>query len=200
MNLRVSGKHMEIGDSFRGKIEERIRQALEKYFDGGYSGQVTVEKTRVGYATDCLVRLDTGVELHTRGEAHEPVFSFDVAADRLEKRLRRYKRRLRDHTADFRGDGLGPAESLAYRILGNPDEEFEEELPEDYAPAIVAETTLALDTMSVAAAVIELDKKDHPVFVFRNAGNGEVNIVYRRPDGNIGWIDPSQVARRSGAQ
>ncbi len=199
MNLRVSGKHMEVGDAFRGKIEERVRQAVEKYFDGGYSGQVTVEKTRAGFATDCLIRLDTGISLHTRGEAQEPVFSFDAAADRLEKRLRRYKRRLRDHTADLR-NGRGASESVAYRIVGGMGEDVEEEVPQDYSPAIVAETTLPVETMSVATAVIELDTKDHPVFVFRNAGNGEVNIVYRRPDGNIGWIDPSEVARKAGEQ
>ena len=71
-------------------------------------------------------------------------------------------------------------------------------MPEDYAPAIVAESTMTLKTMSVASAVIELDTKDSPVFVFRNAGNDHVNIVYRRPDGNIGWIDPSAATTANG--
>lgn len=193
MNLRVSGKHMEIGDSFRMRIEDRIGDAVDKYFDGGFSGHVTVEKSGSGYAADCLVRLDTGITLQASGRAQEPINAFDVAAERIEKRLRRYKRRLKAHNAENRV----PALDVAYTVMEGIGDEVDEEVPEDYAPAVVAETTMALNTMSVASAVIELDTKDNPVFVFRNAANGEVNVVYRRADGNIGWIDPSQVARKS---
>ena len=193
MNLRVSGKHMEIGDSFRMRIEDRIGDAVDKYFDGGFSGHVTVEKSGSGYAADCLVRLDTGITLQASGRAQEPINAFDVAAERIEKRLRRYKRRLKAHNVENRV----PALDIAYTVMEGIGDEVDEEVPEDYAPAVVAETTMALNTMSVASAVIELDTKDNPVFVFRNAANGEVNVVYRRADGNIGWIDPSQVARKS---
>jgi ribosomal subunit interface protein len=188
MSLRISGKHMEIGDAFRIRIEERIREAVEKYFDGGFAGHVTVIKSGSRYSCDCVVHLDSGIALQATGDAQEPVLSFDAAAERIEKRLRRYKRRLKSHYAGANGGG---ATDIAYAIMAPVSEDEDDDLPEDYSPAIVAESTLVLKTMSVASAVIELDTKESPVFVFRNAGNDHVNIVYRRPDGNIGWIDPS---------
>jgi ribosomal subunit interface protein len=187
MILRISGKHMDIGDAFRTRIEGRIGEAIDKYFDGGFSGHVTVVKSGSRFSADCMIRLDTGIALQAAGEAQEPTAAFDAAAERFEKRLRRYKRRLKSHNP---GVANGNVTDIAYTVMA-PLADDEEELPEDYAPAIVAESTVALKTMSVASAVIELDTKDSPVFVFRNAGNEQVNIVYRRPDGNIGWIDPS---------
>jgi ribosomal subunit interface protein len=190
MNLRISGKHMDIGDAFRAKIEGRIEDAVKKYFDGGYGGSVTVEKSGSRFSADCLVHLDTGISLQATGQAQDPQFAFDAAAERVEKRLRRYKRRLKTHPVS------SPASEwidLDYRVVA-PVAEEDEEVPVDYAPAVVAESTVALKTMSVADAVIELDTKDSPVVVFRNAGNSHVNLVYRRPDGNIGWIDTSSAA------
>lgn len=178
---------MDIGDAFRTRIEGRIGEAIDKYFDGGFSGHVTVVKSTSRFSADCMIRLDTGISLQAAGEALEPTAAFDAAAERLEKRLRRYKRRLKSHNP---GLANGVAIDIAYTVMA-PLADDEEDLSEDFAPAIVAELTLALKTMSVASAVIELDTKDSPVVVFRNAGNEQVNIVYRRPDGNIGWIDPS---------
>ncbi|MBE0693322.1 MAG: ribosome-associated translation inhibitor RaiA [Aquamicrobium sp.] len=189
MSLRISGKHMEIGDAFRSKIEGRIDEAVGKYFDGGYGGSVTVEKSGSRFSADCLVHLDTGISLQAAGQAQDPQLAFDAAAERIEKRLRRYKRRLKAHPVSTATDWI----DLDYRVVA-PVAEEDEEVPEDYAPAIVAESTVALKTMSVASAVIELDTKDSPVFVFRNAGNEHVNVVYRRADGNIGWIDTSSAA------
>ncbi len=191
MTLRVSGKHMEIGDSFRAAIESRIGDAVDKYFDGGFSGHVTVEKSGSRFSADCLVRLDTGITLQAAGKGQRPEGAFDAAAERVETRLRRYKRRLKSHNNESRI----PATDIAYTIMAGMENE-EEEVPEDYAPAIIAESSMSLETMSVASAVVELDTKDAPVFVFRSAANGEVNIVYRRPDGNIGWIDPSAAATK----
>jgi ribosomal subunit interface protein len=193
MNLRISGKHMEIGDSFRSKIEGRVSDAVTKYFDGGYAGHVNVEKSGSRFTADCLVRLDTGISLQATGQAQDPQFAFDAAAERIEKRLRRYKRRLKSHTPAGNG---AQAIDLDYRIMA-PVADEDDEVPEDYAPAVVAESTVALETMSVASAVIELDTKDSPVFVFRNAGNDHVNVVYRRQDGNIGWIDTASAARKA---
>ncbi len=187
MSLRISGKHMEIGDAFRTRIENRIRDAIDKYFDGGFSGRVTVEKAGSRFTADCSIHIDTGMVLQATGQAQDPQLAFDAAAERIEKRLRRYKRRLKSH---YPGNTGASTIDMAYRVM-SPVAEEEEEVPEDYAPAVVAESTLALQTLSVASAVIELDTKDTPVVVFRNAGTDTVNIVYRRPDGNIGWIDPS---------
>jgi ribosomal subunit interface protein len=187
MTLRISGKHMDIGDAFRTRITDRIGEAIGKYFDRGFAGHVTVVKSGSRYTADCMIRLDSGTALQATGDAQEPTAAFEAAADRLETRLRRYKRRLKSHAS---GAGNGAATDIAYTVMA-PLADDDEEIPENYTPAIVAESTMALKTMSVASAVIELDTKDSPVFVFRNAGNDHLNIVYRRPDGNIGWIDPS---------
>lgn len=187
MSLRISGKHMEIGDAFKIRIEDRIEDALTKYFDKGAQGHVTVEKSGNRFTADCVIHLDTGTMLQASGDGQDPDASFDSAAERLEKRLRRYKRRLKNHHTQ---EAAARTENYAYKVLEALPEDDEEDLPEDYAPVIVAETQMKLTTLPVASAVLQLDLQDNPVYVFRNAGSGDVNLVYRRPDGNIGWIDP----------
>jgi ribosomal subunit interface protein len=177
---------MDIGDAFRTRIEARIGETIDKYFDGGYAGHVTVAKSGSRFTADCMIHLDSGAALQATSDAQDPIVAFEGAAERLEKRLRRYKRRLRS-----RSFGNGGSTDIAYTVMAAIAEDDDEEVPEDYSPAIVAESTMELKTMTVASAVVELDTKESPVFVFRNAGNDHVNIVYRRPDGHIGWIDPS---------
>ncbi|APH70338.1 ribosome hibernation-promoting factor, HPF/YfiA family [Aquibium oceanicum] len=191
MGLRISGKQMEMGEAFRTRIDQRIEEAISKYFDGGFSGHVTVEKSGSRFSADCMIHLDTGMALQAEGQALDPQLAFDAAAERIEKRLRRYKRRLKSHQAASPEEAVWT--DIPYRIVAAVADE-EDEVAEDYAPTVVAETSLVLKTMSVASAVIELDTKDSPVYVFRNAATDTVNIVYRRADGNIGWIDPSAVA------
>jgi ribosomal subunit interface protein len=188
MSVRVSGKHMDIGDAFRLRIEEQIGAAVTKYFDGGFSSLVIVEKSGSRFSADCKVHLDTGAALQANGEANDPIIAFDAASDRIEKRLRRYKRKLKDH---HNGNGQAYAE-VAYTVMDSvPDDA--EELPADYAPTIVAESTKTLKTMSVASAVMALDMTDEPVLLFRSVGQAHLNIVYRRNDGNIGWIDAASI-------
>lgn len=188
MSVRVSGKHMEIGESFRTRIEDQITGAVRKYYDGGFSSHVIVEKSGSRFSSDCKIHLDTGVVLHATGEAQDPQPAFDAAADRVEKRLRRYKRRLKDHYAN----GQQTNAELAYAVVDSAGDEAEE-VPADYAPAIIAESTKQLVTMSVANAVMTLDMTDERILMFRNAGNDALNVVYRRDDGNIGWIDAGGV-------
>lgn len=187
MTLRIAGKHMDIGEAFRIRIEQRIGSAIDKYFDGGFAGHVTVRKSGSRYDADCLLHLDSGTVLQAGGQAQDPNAAFDAAAERIEKRLRRYKRRLKTHPT-----GSDSGLDIAHRIM-EPLADDEEDVADDFAPTIVAESKVSLRTMSVASAVIELDLTDRPVFVFRNPGSSAVNIVYRRADGNIGWIDPSTV-------
>ena len=189
MSVRVSGKQMEIGETFRQRIEDRIQDAVTKYFDGGYSGQVVVTKSQSRFAADCLVHLDTGANLHAAGEANDPQVAFDTAFERVEKRLRRYKHKLKDHHA---GEASNASIEVPYTVMDSVDEDHEE-LPDDYAPTIVAESTKKLRTMSVASAVMALDMTDDPVLLFRNPGSEQLNIVYRRNDGNIGWIDSANI-------
>lgn len=186
MSLRISGKNLDIGDALRDQIEMRIGESLGKYFDGGFTGHVTIEREGSGFRTDCALHLDTGVGLQAVGRAVDPHISFDLAAERIEKRLRRYKRRLRDHHQARRGE---PAVAASYVIA---DFGEEEEVSSDYNPTIIAEETTSLDTLTVGGAVVALDLTDAPVIVFRHAVHGRINVVYRRSDGHIGWIDPSR--------
>jgi ribosomal subunit interface protein len=187
MTLRVSGKHMDIGDAFRARIEARIGDVMGKYFDRGFSGHVTVEKQGSRFAADCNLHLASGTDIQAAGQAQDPQGAFDMAAERIENRLRRYKSKLKAHV------NTAMAHEITYRVVESLPEHDHEEVAADYAPAIIAETSMALATMTVAAAVMALDLKDGPVFVFRNAKDGQVNMVYRRADGNVGWIDPAAI-------
>jgi len=188
MVLRVSGKNIDIGEALRSKVRERVAGALHKYFDGGYSGHVTVARDGTGFRTDCVLHLPSGITLEASGSAHDAHASFDQTADRIEKRLRRYKRRLRDSPATEAGRSDGWPR-LAYAVLEAPSED---DLPGDeaYHPAVIAETTKPLHRLAVSDAVLELDMTGAPALVFLHAGTGRVNVVYRRHDGAIGWIDP----------
>jgi ribosomal subunit interface protein len=190
MTLRISGKNFDVGDALRAKAEARVVAALGKYYEGGVQGHVTVARDGTGFKTDGVVHLSSGITLEASGVAHDAYASLDKMAERIEKRLRRYKRRLKDHSAATNGSRRSVLEVPSY-IIEAPDQDVEEEL--DVAgqhPAIVAESTRSLHEMSVGDAVAELDMTGAPVVVFRNAGNGRVNVVYRRRDGNIGWVDP----------
>ena len=186
MSVRVSGKQMEIGETFRQRIEDRIQDAVTKYFDGGYSGQVVVTKSQSRFAADCLVHLDTGANLHAAGEANDPQVAFDTAFERVEKRLRRYNRKLKQHRRHGNGEDGAGAEPEGSAVLA----EYEEQ-PEEFSAPVIAETAEVLRQMSVEQAVLELDITQADVVMFRHAGHGGLNVVYRRADGNIGWIDPA---------
>ncbi len=185
MSLRISGKNIDIGEAFRSHVDSRVGEALKKYFDGGFTGHVTLEREGPGFKTECVIHLDTGILLQAEGRAQDPHQSFDKAAERIEKRLRRYKGKLKGHHAGRRGETT-PATSY---VIAAPDEDTE--VAVDDSPAIIAEETTNLETMSVGAAVMAMDLADLPVLVFRHAAHGGVNVVYRRRDGHIGWIDPS---------
>lgn len=193
MTLRISGKNMDIGDALRTHVKGKVADAIGKYFDGGFGGHVTVEKEGAGYRTECRLHLDTGVVLQSEGGAMEPYPAVDQAVERIEKRLRRYKRKLKDHAGAARGKEIAAVE-VPYAVIEALSEE--EPVPEDYAPLVIAETTTTMKTLSVERAVMELDLSGAPVVVFRHAVHGGVNIVYRRSDGNIGWVDPALAGQK----
>jgi ribosomal subunit interface protein len=188
--FRVSGKNIDIGEALRERVNARIAGVVGKYFDGGYSGHVTVDKEAFGFRTECVVHLDSGTVLHTDAMAPDAYASADQAAIRLEKRLRRYKRRLKDHQA-ARTDGPAAISALSAPsyVIQSPQHDTEEE-GEGFTPIIIAETHTSLKRLPVSEAVLELDMTGATVVVFRHAEHGRVNVVYRRSDGHIGWIDP----------
>ena len=188
MSVRVTGKHMDIGDAFRTRITGQINDAIAKYFDGGFASQVLVAKSGSRFSADCRIHLDSGADLHAEGKANDPQVAFESAFERIEKRLRRYKRKLRDHQ---HGESRAATE-IPYTVIDSVSED-DEEVAENFAPVIVAETTKKLATMTVATAVMALDMTDEPVLMFRKPGSEELNVVYRRNDGNIGWIDSANI-------
>jgi ribosomal subunit interface protein len=191
MPFRVSGKNIAIGEALRQRISDRIVEVLGKYFDGGYSGHATVGKDGFGFRTEFVIHLDSGIVLEATSIAADPYESADHAALRIEKRLRRYNRRLKDrHSAG--PDGTDAVAAPSYVIVA-PQEDADEEVTA-FNPVIIAESTTALKRLSVSEAVMELDMTGAAVVVFRHAGHGRVNLVYRRPDGHIGWVDPPAMA------
>jgi ribosomal subunit interface protein len=191
MSFRVSGKNIDIGEALRSRINERIAEATAKYFDGGFSGHVTVGKEGFGFRTECMIHLDSGIVLEAEAMAADAYASDDQVAVRIEKRLRRYKRRLKNHQGAA-PNGAPPDQRIIQApsyIIAAPAHDDDDDLT-GFDPVIIAESTTALKRLSVSDAVMELDLTGVAVVVFRHAGHGRVNLVYRRGDGHIGWIDP----------
>lgn len=201
MPFRVSGRNIQVGDALRTRVNERVAEAVKKFFDGGFSGHVTVGKEGYGFRTECMIHLDTGTTLEAEAMAADAYASADQAAQRIEKRLRRYKRRLKEHQTS-RGDGSAVPDTIqdltapSY-VIAALEEEAEEEIT-DFTPVIIAESTTQLKRLSVSEAVLELDMTGVPAVIFRHAGHGRINLVYRRADGHIGWIDPPAIAPSDG--
>lgn len=186
MSLRVSGKNINIGEALRLHVTERLEAATSKFFDGSVSGHVTIAPEGSGFRADCSLHLTSGIVLQADGRAQEPYACFDQAADRIEKRLRRYKSRLKSHHGDHVAAPDGDEMAASY-VLEAPDQDLD--APKEFAPTIVAESTARLRRLSISAAVLDLDLTGAPVVVFRNADTGRLNVVYRRDDDHIGWID-----------
>ena len=183
MTLQVTGKNLDIGEALRTYVTERVEQTLDKFVGSGLSGHIRIEKERSQFRTDCSIQLKSGLALQSHGEATDPYASADLALERLETRLRRYRRRLKKH----HGPARHAATPSPYYVI---QAEAKEEQSDDDNPIIVAETETVIHDLAVSDAVMEMDLSQKPFVVFRNASHGGLNVVYRRPDGNIGWIDP----------
>ena len=190
MKIIVTGKQMDIGDSMKSYVEGHIDGIVDKYFENtidSIDGTVTMSKNAHLHRADCNVHLGHGVYLQTHAEEVDVYAAFDSAAAKLEKRLRRYKRRLTNHHKDrSNGQMTIPAQ---YNVF-EAETETSEEPAEHLQPAIIAEMQLDIPDVSVSDAVMRLDLGELQTLMFRNSAHGGLNVVYRRTDGNIGWIEP----------
>lgn len=202
MRVQVAGRQMDVGEALRTRIESELEASVSKYFERATDAVVTVSKNGggVGMAVDCLVHLPSGISLQAGGHGGDAHSAFGDALEKLEKRVRRYKRRLRNHHADNKSPL--PAEDASSYVLAPLQEESDASedapAPAEDPPLVIAETTVAVRTMTVSMAVMQLDLSDTPALMFRNAANGGLNVVYRRADGNVGWIDPERARKANG--
>jgi ribosomal subunit interface protein len=189
MQLTISAKQVDISDGLRTHVEHRLTAGVKKYFDRAIDAQVQFARARHIFRSDIAVHAGSGISVRGQGEADDMESAFDIAADRVEKRLRRFKRRLVDHHR------AGPTrETQARQVVLAAGEDDGEADRDDAAggPVTIAETTTSLHTLTVSEAVMRLELAELPVLVFRNSAHGALNVVYRRADGNIGWIDPGE--------
>jgi ribosomal subunit interface protein len=194
MQVQVTGKHVDVGEALRSRVSDELTSSIGKYFDRqGGGADVVVSREGHSFRVDCAVTLASGRQLTTHGLGGDAHVAFDAASAKMQKRIRRYKNRLRDHHPQAMAR---QAETAAYYVLRAPDDGEDEELdvaqesfPE---PLIIAETETQIGVMTVSMAVMELDLTESQTIVFRNAAHGGLSVVYRRPDGNIGWIDPER--------
>lgn len=192
MQITVSGKQVDVGEAFQGYAEEQLGDLIDKYLNHALDASVTLSRAGQGLRIDISVHAGRGVLVQSHGEAETAHPAFDAALGRIAKRLRRYKRRLKDHRRREKSEAKENALNVQRYIIAAREAETDEEPPEDLGdnPAVIAEMTKEIETMSVSEAVMRLDLADRAAVMFRNAGNGNLNVVYRRRDGNIGWIDP----------
>jgi ribosomal subunit interface protein len=185
VDVRVAGHQVETGESLRELAQRRVAEITEKYFSRSVGANVTFGRgPNNDFTCDIVAPVTQGVVLKASHKAHEAQMAFNGAADRIEKQLRRYMRRLKDHKAD---DEQPFIENAAYTIFSSPRSDNDEEAAH---PAIVAETRVDIPEASVSDAVMLMDLRNTTALLFRNSGTGQFNMVYRREDGNIGWVEP----------
>ena len=201
MQVQVSGKHVDVGEALRTRVGDELKSSIGKYFERGGDAEVVVSRDGHGFRVDCDVTLASGQALQSHGLGGDAHAAFGAALAKIETRIRRYKRRLKSHTV---AASAKAAETASLYVLRAPAGEPDDDLwgaGDDHAPPaamIIAETVAALKTMTVSMAVLDLDLTESQTIVFRNAAHGGLSVVYRRSDGNIGWIDPERTKAVNG--
>jgi len=187
MDISVAGKNMDVGESLTSHVQDQLTPAVTKYFSQALDANVSFSKSGHGLRADITVHPGPrGLVIQGGGEAGDAYAAFDNALERIAKQLRRYKRRLNDHHKNHDQENFLTAQQ--YVMEPEPDTE---EVSADGQPAIIAEMPTEIESLTVGQAVMRMDLADQPVVMFRNSASGSLNVVYRRPDGNVGWIDPA---------
>jgi ribosomal subunit interface protein len=202
MQVQVTGKHVDVGDALRMRVSGDLTSSIGKYFGRGGEAEVVVAREGHAFRVDCAVTLASGHQLQSHGRGGDAHAAFGIALEKIEARIRRYKRRLKDR---HEAVSAKQAESAAYFVIRATEmEEPEDDDLDDVEDGVsrgdgalpggmvIAETEKEIRTMTVSMAVMSLDLTESQTIVFRNAAHGGISVVYRRPDGNIGWIDPER--------
>lgn len=187
MRYQISGKHIDIGAALQSHVEQELGGIVGKYAERPTDATVIFSKNGAEFVCETTVHLSTGLTASAKAHAHEIYAAFESCGDKMEKQLRRYKRRLKDHHKD-RAEPVELFGAASYILASDHEDEHSE--PDTLQPIIVAEMETKIPSLSVGEAVMQMELAGSPVLVFRNEGKGGVNVVYRREDGNIGWIDP----------
>lgn len=194
MQLSIQGRQIDVGDAFRQHVEGSLSSIFDKYFGDPIEANVTLSRVAHLYHAGVSVHIGRGMQLQASGEADEVYPAYDMAAERLSKRLRRYKRRLRDHHKAMLNAEV--MEAQQYILAAQPDsaetetDEVAEAETSEETPVVIAEMAAEIPSLTVSEAVMRLDLAEAPALLFRNRAHGGLNMLYRRPDGNLGWVDP----------
>ncbi|GGD22590.1 ribosome hibernation-promoting factor, HPF/YfiA family [Sinisalibacter lacisalsi] len=191
MKYQISGKQIDIGEALQTHVKNELGAIVQKYAERPTDAQIVFSKVAHEYVCESVVHLSTGLTAQAKGHATEIYAAFDDCANKMEKQLRRYKRRLKDHHKERPNpvEVFGGASYILASEEGSDDSE-----PETLQPIIIAEMETKIPTISVGEAVMQMELAHAPVLVFRNEKTNGVNVVYRREDGNVGWIDPRNSA------
>jgi ribosomal subunit interface protein len=190
MQITVSGKQVDLSDALRVRVQQELTGITGKYFEHAQDARVTFARSRLGFLCDIDLHAGRGLTLRGEAEGSDAYTAFDKAAVHVGKRLRRYRRRVNDHARD-EAQRTRPESARQIILRAEADDHEEpEEATQTAAPTVIAETTTVIAHLSVSEAVMRMELADHPVLMFRDVNSGVLNVVYRRTDGNVGWIDP----------
>jgi ribosomal subunit interface protein len=191
MRYQITGKQIDIGEALQTHVKTELGGMVSKYAGRPTDANIVFSKSGHEYVCETEVHLSTGLTAQAKGHATEIYAAFDSASEKMEKQLRRYKRRLKDHHKE-RSQPVELSDAGSYILASNS--ESEEQEPEGVSSMIVAEMETKIPSISVGEAVMQMEIANAPVLVFRNEGHSGINVVYRREDGNIGWIDPRNIS------
>lgn len=187
MRYQISGKQIDIGNALQTHVKDELNSVIEKFAQRPTDANVIFSKSAAEFVCEATIHLSTGLTAQAKAHAHEIYAAFDKCREKMEKQLRRYKRRLKDHHRD-RAEPVELLQASSYILASESDVEDSE--PETLQPIIVAEMETNIQSLSVGEAVMQMELAGAPVLVFKKEGKDGLNVVYRRDDGNIGWIDP----------
>ncbi len=191
MRYQITGKQIDIGAALQTHVKDTLGAVVEKYAERPTDANVIFSKSGYEFVCEATVHLSTGLTAQAKAHAAEIYAAFDDCSDKMEKQLRRYKRRLKDHHKE-RVHPVELSGASSYILAASEDANDSE--PDTLQPMIIAEMETKIPSLSVGEAVMQMELAGAPLLVFRNEGNTGVNVVYRREDGNIGWIDPQNTS------